>query len=274
MAEAKFEISLESLEALGKQIAEVDQKIGAASGNEAAVRKSIAQAFVTENSEAVEKLVKQVLNTLEKADNVGLMIGVMDRLPDALEEAFSERTDELIDGKVKEATSGSAEDIAALKEGRKAQVEQFRALKIILETNFKVDTSSVPEPKRGGGRAAGSGTEKSGRNTEGLRYSLNGKERPASQNSFSALAYHSTLGCAEKDGKGNDQRWGVEQLREFLTGKGITVGKPGEGDDTWDVELPNGNKIGARRLADDEFVDAKDDETEGDSTSPDAEAAA
>jgi hypothetical protein len=261
MAEAKFEISLESLEALGKQIAEVDQKIGAASGNEAAVRKSIAQAFVTENSEAVEKLVKQVLNTLEKADNVGLMIGVMDRLPDALEEAFSERTDELIDGKVKEATSGSAEDIAALKEGRKAQVEQFRALKIILETNFKVDTSSVPEPKRGGGRAAGSGTKKSGRNTEGLRYSLNGKERPASQNSFSALAYHSTLGCAE-------------QLREFLTGKGITVGKPGEGDDTWDVELPNGNKIGARRLADDEFVDAKDDETEGDSTSPDAEAAA
>lgn len=254
MAEKKkqeISVSLEQLEDIAKQITEIDTKISAASGSEAQMKKSIAQALATENSEQVDAVLGQVVPQFEKLE-VPVLAGLLDRLEDALKEKFKPAIDEFIDARVKEQGSSSAEDVAALRETRKARVEGFRALKTILDT-FGIDTESVPEPKRAAGRPSGSGGAKSGKNKEGYQYTMDGKDRPPSQNSFSSLAYYSTNGCAGTEEK--PERWGSDQLKSFIAEQGVNFGT----DDTWEVTLPNGTKVGARKDA--ALVSGSSDET-------------
>lgn len=257
-------VSLEQLEDIAKQITEIDTQISAASGSEAQVRKSIAQGLATENSEAVDTIVGQVLTQFEQLE-VPVLAGLLDRLEDALAEKFKERINGFIDERVKAQASDSSVDVGALREARKAKVEGFRALKTILDT-FGVETESVPEPKRAAGRPAGSGGggSKSGKNKEGYQYTMDGKDRPPSQNSFSSLAYYSTEGCAGTEEK--PERWGAAQLKDFLAGQGVKFGE----DETWEVELPNKKKIGARKAAE---LSADAEEAASEEAAPEAEPA-
>lgn len=243
MAKAKeISVSLDQLEEIAKAITEIDTQITAASGSEAQVRKGIAQGLASENAEQVDGIVGQVLSQFETLD-VPVLAGLLDRLEDSLKEKFNERINTYIDERVKASGTGSDVDVAALREARKAKVESFRALKTILDT-FGVETESVPEPKRAAGRPAGSGGgSKSGKNKEGYQYSMDGKDRPPSQNSFSSLAYYATEGCAGTEDK--PERWGAQQLKDFLKANGVNFGQ----DETFEVKLPNGRVIGARRVA-------------------------
>lgn len=213
------------------------------------MRKSIAQGLATENSDQVDGIVGQVVTQFEKLD-VPVLAGLIDRLEDALKEKFKPTIDSFIDERVKSQGSSSADDVAALRETRKARIEGFRALKTILDT-FGIDTASVPEPKRAAGRPSGSGGAKSGKNKEGYQYIMDGKDRPPSQNSFSSLAYYSTNGCAGTEEK--PERWGSEQLKSFIAEQGVTFGT----DESWEVKLPNGTVIGARKAP--ELVSGSDE---------------
>lgn len=256
-------IDLDSLASLGKEIAEIDTRIGAASGSESAVRKRVAESFAVENAAEVEKIVDAIAAQLNKYE-LPVVIGVIDKLEDHLQDTFSGAADELIEERVKALTADSKEDVSGLREQRKQKNEMFKALRLLLEQQFGIDTKSVPDPKRGGGRPPGSSTgatpKKDGYNKEWLRYSIDGKERPASQNSFSSVAYHATAGCPTDDGT---PRWGAKQLRTWLEEQGVKVGSAEDGgQDEWSVTLPNGKTLSARRLVEGEFPRATDEETQ------------
>lgn len=241
-------IDLAALQGVGSEIAEIDTKIAAATGSETAVRKGIVGGFATENAPVIDGILEKLLPQLAALETP-VLAGILDRLPDAMEEEFKPRVDELVDGLVEEATKGAKGDLTALRELRKTRIEAFKAIKSILE-QFQIDTSSVPDPKRGGGRTPGSGggSAKSGRNKEGYRYVMDGGKRPPSQNTLSSLAYYATLGCAGTEAA--PERWGTKQLKDFLAEAGVKWGAPtedGSTDDTFEVTLPNGKVVSAYR---------------------------
>lgn len=248
-------ISVEDLQALADEITKIDTQIAAATGSDAAIRKGIAENLATENAETVDKVVAQIVAGLESM-SLPVVIGLRSKLDDVLNEKFDAAIKEFLDGEVEKATSGSKDDLDKLKADRKEALDNFRALKTILDT-FKFDTSSVPEPKSRRGGGGGGGSAKSGKNKEGYQFTMDGKNRPPSQNSFSSLAFYSTLGCA-----GENDRWGVAQLKDYLVEKGVKYGE----DDTWEVELPNKTKIGARRFTTEELaaMDAEDSKSDAD----------
>lgn len=255
------------LENMGKEIAALDEQISAASGSEAAIRNSVLNGYATESAQEVDSLIAQLLPQFGQIaeQKPAALIGLMTRLPEAMEEAFKPVVEQLVDNKVRELTSNSNTNVAPLREQRKAKVENFKAMRTVLD-QFGIKTDHIPDPKRGGGRSAGSGsgssTQKTGWNKDQYRYLIDGKPQSITQNTFSAWVFYATEGCVTADGiedpelrakreeelKKNPERWGVEQMREFLSQNGVKTGPPGEGQDSWEVTLPNGKKVGARRL--------------------------
>lgn len=273
MAKESSAVTLDigNLEAAAKEIQEIDTKISAATGSEAAIKKATAERLATENADRVDSIVSQVVDQLRNVD-VPTLVGLVDKLNDAVEDEFSTQIDEFLKAEVDKQTAGSKEDVSKLREDRKAKVEAFRALKTILET-FGTDTSSVPEPKRSAGRGgSGAGAAKTGLNKERYRFKMDGNDRPNSQNTLSSMAYYATLGCAGTEEE--PERWGTAQLRKFLEDNGVKYGE----QDEWEVTLPNGTKIGARRMTADEVAEleskAKESENGEKTESEPAEASA
>lgn len=265
-------ISLDALVNVGAEISSLDAKIAAASGNEAQVRKSITEGFATANTTVIDGILGKLLPNIAELDT-DIIAGLLDRLPDALDEEFGPRVNERVDALVTEQTAGAQEGLAGLKEARKSKVEASKALRFMLE-QFQIDTSSVPEPKRGGGRTPGSGggssASKTGRNKEGYRYSMDGAKRPPSQNALSSLAFYATVGCAGTADK--PERWSTAQMKEFIAAQGVVMGAEGvEGaQDTWTVTLPNGKVISAARYSRDTDPDLYKDVIEAEADSDDA----
>lgn len=243
----EISLSVGALETLSKQIAEQDTQIAAATGSEAQIKRAFIDQVVAENADAVNTVLEKVLAQLSKLDT-NILVGLTSRLEDSLKTEFAPKIDAYVAEQVKDTAKVSDEELAKLKEARKTLVEQDKAIRTIL-ASVGLDTSSVPEPKRGGGRPAGSGTgtPKSGKNKENYQFTMDGKDRPASQNTFSSLSYYATIGIPKAlnvEGAKDDDRWGAKQLKEFLVSNGVNFGA----DDTWEVELPNKRKIGARRM--------------------------
>lgn len=264
-------ISIDNLEKVVSDIAEIDTKIGAATGSDAAVRKSLAEGFAADNAEQIDGYVTQFVDNLKQAPTP-FVIGLRNRLETVLSEEFDEVTKEFLDAAVKKASAGSDEDVSKLREARKAMLENYKSLRTILET-FGVDVSSVPEPKRSAGRSSsGGGAARTGRNKEGYRFILDGKDRPNSQNTISSLAFYATVGCPLAqgvEGAKESDKWSTKQLKDFLAQNGVNYGP----DDEWSVTLPNKSVIGARRLTADEIaeMEGKSSDNEGDDDSHESE---
>lgn len=234
---------------LKSEIDALQTQVAAVSGNDAAVRKQIANDLAEQNADQIDSYVGQLvenLNTLE----VPVLIGLRSKIEDALSANFDAKVKAFLDERVEQATAGSADNVQTIKDDIKAKIEEFRSVKTILDS-FGVDTSGVEEPKPRRGRGSGSGAPKSPKNKEGYRYSLDGKERPDSQNLISALCFYSTVGC---DPDNPEDRWSTKQLKSFLAEQGVNFGE----DDTWEVTLPNGKVISARRFNDDELARIKE----------------
>lgn len=240
-------LDVTELEKLSAAISEIDTQISANSGNGAAMKRSLSERIATENASDIDPIVTQVVDMVQGL-SPALIAGVMSKLPDALDENFNGEVNDFLDAEVKKITEGSTNDVAALREARKAKVEAFRAFKTVLDT-FGIDTASVVEPKRSAGRSASSGTPKLGKNKEGYRYFLDGKARPLSQNTISSVAFTGTVKCDTTEGA--PERWGVKQLKEFLVAQGVNWGV----DDEWEVKLPNGSVASARRFTDEEVAE-------------------
>lgn len=246
-ATGEISLSIGALEDLSKKIAEADTQIAAATGSEAQIKKAYVEQVVAENAEAVGKVLARVIEQLQKLDT-NILVGLTSRLEETLKTEFAPKIDEYVSSQVKDTAKVSDDELTKLKEARKALVEQDKAIRTIL-SSFGLDTSTVPEPKRGGGRPAGSTSgsgAKSGKNKENYQFTMDGKDRPSSQNTFSSLAYYATTGVPKALGQSEkeDDRWGAKQLKEFLASQNVKFGE----DDTWEVTLPNNRKIGARRL--------------------------
>lgn len=241
-------LDVDTLSRFAKEIAGLDEQISAAGGSEAAIRKSVSTRILAENSTVVSQVTDTLVAEMHKLPSA-VIVGLLERLPEAMAEEFEAQISEVVDAQVEELTKSVKGNVEPLKELRRTKVEMFKATKAILE-GFGMDVSSVPDPKRAGGRTAGStssdGPTKTGKNNENYRYSMNGKDRPKSQNTFSSLAYYSTVGCAGTEAA--PERWSTKQLKDFLVENGIKWGKPGDGQDEWSINLPNNTVIAARRL--------------------------
>lgn len=243
-------LDLNALQSAGKEIAALDERISAASGSEAAIKTSVFNKLLADNSDTVASIVDTLLKEMNNLPDQ-ILVALRHRLPDAMDEVFQERVDSIVDGQVEALTSSVKGNVEPLKEERKAKLEMFKAMRAILN-QYGIDTASVPDPKRSGGRPAGSSNSAStptrtGKNNEGYRYYMDGQPRPKSQNSFSSLAFYATMKCAGTEDA--PARWSTKELKDFVAQKGVKWGPPGDDHtDEWELTLPNGTKIGARRF--------------------------
>lgn len=246
MSEQKFTLSIEALQETAGQIAELDTRIAAASGNDSQAKKALVDRIVVENSDKVTSILDKVVAQLSKLDG-DVLVGLTTALQDRIKAEFQPKVDSFVTEQLAATQGTSKEEVEGLRATRKTLVEKDKAIRTLLES-FGLDISSVPEPKRGGGRPAGSGsgTAKSGKNKENYQFTMDGKDRPPSQNTFSSLAYYATDGIPKALGQSEDakERWGSKQLKAFLAEQGVTFGE----QDEWEVTLPNNRKIGARRM--------------------------
>jgi hypothetical protein len=260
-------ISIEMLTAKQNVIKEIDAQITAASGNDSAARKAVIDGILASNSEAIEKTFNNLMSQLATLPS-DVFVGLITKLDEAAKGELKTKIDSVVDERVK-ANAGEAVDVDKLKEQRKAELEVFRALKVMLASlgTPQEELDKVEEPRRSGGGRTGSGTSsaKTGMNKEGYRYLMDGKGRPTSQNSFSSLAFYATNGLDEQGNKvpdGVKSKMSSKGLRAVVDAELAKQGlKFGEAD-SWEVTLANGTKIGARRF--DPEVDAKDGFTFGD----------
>lgn len=267
-------VDVDYLRAIGAQIAQIDEKIAAVSGSEAAVRNSVLTTIATENASAVDSIFDQFMNTFRTLP-IEVVVGFYHNFEDKVTEDLGAQIDQYVDSRVKQISESVKDDIEPLKEQRKAQLEIFLAMRKVLET-IGHDVSSVPVPKRSGGRPAGKSgksTKKTGLNKQMYRFYIDDAARPPSQNDLSSLAFYSTMGCVKVDDQTypteearaaraeqlskEPERWGVAEFKAYVASQGVTIGAPGEGDDNWAVTLPNGKVVKARRLDKDNPEDAE-----------------
>lgn len=273
-------IELSSLAEIAQQIIKVDSDLAAAQGNEAAMRQSVIDKVVAENKPAIDAVVQTLLPQFgggvvngEQVPGLSpaVLVGVFYELPKAMGEEFSGQIDEIVGKKVADLAAGVKESVDPLKAMRKELVETFKAMESILK-HLHIDTSSVPLPKRSGGRPSGSGggrgSGKTGRNNENMRYFIDGKPQPASQNSLSSTNWYSSMGCAGTPEA--PDRFTTAAFKEFLTANGVDFSGA---VDTWEVKLPNGKTVSARKLdseLDKDILEVKPDETDGDEVEDEA----
>lgn len=255
-----LEISIESLERIAKTIGEMDSTIQSAGGKESVARKAVAEAITEETRDVWEPTVNDFERYLKELDEPKVLVGLIEHMVATLE-SFKPVADEVVAQVVKEKHQGSATDIAAIKEKRAVQVKTFQALRLILE-GAGMDVSSVEEPKalRGGGRPAGGG---GGTVKVKGKYIFLKDGKPladSQQGSFSSLSWYGTTGLQIVDGEivavdDKKKHLGAKELAAYLAKNGINYGQ----DDEWEIALPNGRTIGARRNPD---ADEKSESTE------------
>lgn len=238
--------SVEGLQSILSQITDIDSQLAAKGGSEAQQRKAAIEAIASENADVIEKAVAQFVKALEKVEP-GVVAGVLERFPTAVSEQFQTAIDGLVAEKIKAAAGTDDINPETLKATRKELAADFDSLKRLLVKALPDDSEQfaaanaleVPKSRRS---STGTGTKKSGKNKEGYRYAIDGKDRPNSQNAFSSVAYYATEGCPTPDGR---ERWTTDELKEFVAAQGVKFGE----DDTWSVTLPNNKVVSAKREA-------------------------
>lgn len=272
-------ISADVLENLGQTITGIDLRIVSASGSDSQAKRAFVESIVAKHTAQAEETSTNLIAQLRELEPE-MLVALVTALQDDLKTELQPVVDGWVDEEFPKTQTESKEDVAALREERKTLVGHFKAMRELLNA-FKIPNEHVLDPKRvGGGRPAGSGgggdNAKSGKNKEGYRYIMDGKERPPSQNSFSSLAYYSTAGVPKAlNPDSTIARWGAKELKAHIAEKGINFGA--DGDNEWTVELPNGKTIGARRLTPQDLTEFGIDEsadTNGDAATEDATVAA
>lgn len=255
MAENLF--SPEGLQETLTKITEIDSALAAASGNEAQQRKAAIERIISENSDEVTKTVAKLVDALGKLAPA-VIAGVLDRFDDAATEKFAGPVDELVNAELAKAKTDGGVDPDTLKNTRKELVADFDSLKRLLVKALPEGSEAatlvagLEVPRRRGGSGTGSGKAKSGKNKEGYRYAIDGKDRPNSQNTLSSVTFYATEKCPTTDGR---ERWTTEEFRAWLVTQGVNLGE----DESFSVTLPNDKVVSAKReIFEDD--DASDDD--------------
>jgi hypothetical protein len=247
MAEG-ISVTLDSLRDKYSEIETIDQQLDAASGSESAGKRALVNALVAENENVWKKPADSLVNSLNKIEDVAIRTAAFHGVVKALNDSFKDQIEEFLAKEVEARKSDAVvvppEEIETLSTSRKNLVEQYKALRNILEM-FGQDVTTVPEPKK----RTGARGKRGPRVLQGYNYSIDGKERSASQNSLSSIA--NTV-CS-------DLGWKTVDLRNFLTEQGIDLTDPPE---TFSVTLPNNHVLAAVRGEEDEDEVVDEEETE------------
>jgi hypothetical protein len=222
-----------------QEIASVDEQLDAASGSEQAGKRALANSVSAETQKSWEKPVSNLVKTIQGFDSPELIVGTYTAIQKALRDNFQEQVDkfltELAASRQSETVTLTPEQLEELNTARKQLVEEYKAIANILEM-FKFDISGVPTPKKRTGSRGPRGPRVFGRYV----FSIDGKERTASQNSLSSIA--NTV-C-------KDLGWATADLRNFLVENGFDVENPPE---TFEVVIPDPvNKTLTMVLSEDE----------------------
>lgn len=212
-------VDVEALQEVSSQISEIDVVLDANSGSKSAGKRAVKnQLIASGDSEFATQVVSQLRDNFEGESLFGTYLTILD----ALENEFEDETDEVVSQKVEEQASNveavSDEEVVKMTEKRKGLVEQFKALKNILEM-FGQDVSNIPNPKirRGGAGPRGP------RTLSKFQYTVNETELEPEVNSLSTVAKL----C------GNIK---VKDLKAHIEAQGIDLKEPPV---SWSAELPN-----------------------------------
>lgn len=235
-ADSGLSVDLGMLRSKYDEISTIDEKLAAASGNEAAGKRALANKIAEETSSTWNDTVTEMVNALSSIDDITALTGAVTGLRSKLNESFSKKIDEHLsklvsEQKPDEAEKLSAEETESLISNRRALVDQYKALRAMLDL-FGFDVDSVPEPKK----MTGARGKRGPRVFKNFQFSIDDKELTANQNSLSAIANNM---C-------KDLGWKVKDLHNFLSEQGIDIQNP---PDEFEVTLPdpNGKKLSAKK---------------------------
>lgn len=220
-------VDLASLQAKYDEISALDEKLDAASGSEAAGKRAIASAIASETESSWRKAADSILKGLAGQDvktQVGVYTGLIHTLQDQYRDVVDEFLSEEVERTKADQPQVSQEEVEELTKQRRVALDQFRALRNILDI-FQTDTTTVPEPKK----RTGSRGPRGPRVLKGFNFFIDGVARSESQNNLSSIA--NTV-C-------DDLGWKTAELKNFLTENGVDLENPGSG---FEVTLPN-NKV-------------------------------
>lgn len=245
--EQGINVSADALMEKYQEIAKMDEIIAAASGNDAAGKRAIANSIATETENKWAPTVEQILDAFTKLDE-NTLVGAFTGLTSRMKERYGETVDKYLEiqkeARKSDAPSVSEEELNATLASRREAVEQYKALRGILVT-FGRDVSHVPEPKK----HTGSRGKRGPRVFSKFVFSIDGVERPASQNNLSSIANSVCKDCSETG-------WKVADLKAFLQAQGLDLENPSD----FSYELPNGKTISG--VKSENLGDEDEDETE------------
>lgn len=215
-----IQVTPDALREKGSAIAEIDVTLDSQAGSKSAGKRAHRNAIV---AEANTDFVSSVISTLnDKFPDQTERFAAYFALSDALDEAFGKEADAFLEDLVNSSQATDAEklsdeEISALEEQRKTLVNEFKALKNILEM-FGQDVSDVPDPKiRRGSRGP-----RGPRTLSKFQYRVNETDLEDDVNSLSTVAKLAGL-----DG-------GVKELKSIITDAGVDLKNP---PTEWDVEV-------------------------------------
>lgn len=243
-----IQVDIEALKAKSAEIAELDTVLDAQSGSKAAGKRSVINGLMASSSS--EDFVNSVVSKLRENFSEEELYGTYFALVSALTDDVGDEADQFVDAEVEKNSATASEklpddQIAEISEDRKKKVQEFKALKSILEM-FGTDVSEVPEPKS----RRGSRGPRGPRTLSKFQYFVNDTPLEDEANSLATVA---KLAGGVK----------VAELKEHVTAQGVDLKNPPM---EWEADLPN--NVGTLRaevlpeyVSDFEDEDEEEDET-------------
>jgi len=252
-----IQVSPEILQAKYDEIAELDDRIDAASGGKNAGRTALANKYAEANKETIDKLFEQLVELLNNSEE-DAKAGIYRGLTKKLNETFSEPTNEYLDKQV-EANKTTAtevvtpEQITEMSTQRKQLKSEYDALRNILELfgesvpAIKEAIANIKTPKKLTGA-------RGPRAMSRFQFIVDGNKLAPSENTLSKVA--ELVGFQPINEEGGKIKTARKQLTENLIEQKFN---PKEPDDEWSYEV-NGHTVAGELLASDPEDDASEDD--------------
>lgn len=245
-------VTPETLQSKYDEIFAIDEKLDAASGSESAGKRALANSIASETENSWKKVADNLVSAFEKIDDPQIRVGAFTGVLKSVQDRFKNEVDEFLAKEVANRSTDqveiSAEELSQMTDARRELVEQYRALRNILEM-FGSDVSTIPEPKK----RTGARGKRGPRVLTNYDFYVDGEARTASQNSLSSIA--NTV-C-------KDLGWKTVDLRNFLVEQNIDLENPPA---EFSVTLPEPvNKV-LKGVKGEPQVDDDDDEVDPEET--------
>lgn len=245
-----FSVSPDALRSLLTQINEIDSQLDAASGSNASTERVAVDSLLNEQSENYKAFVDSIVENISGADDQAARVATVIALEKVLSNKYGKEVKDFVAARAEsvknqqEQSDLTNEELQELEATRKTLVEQYKAIRQLLEM-FDADIDDIDEPKiRRGSRGP-----RGPRTLNTFQYTVNQTELPEQANSLAMVAKMT----------GFDK---VKELKEVISKQGVNLKKPG---DEWQADLGNGNVLYAKRLP--EYVGMDDSEESDDSDS-------